>query len=420
MARRTTSQFPTFRALQLPATSLLVPVPRLDALKSVGSSVRRGESLYTAAVEAGSIPLSPANANIVEHTSCTVVPSHSCPAVRINLSGATPSDAVRTTDAPRSAVAKPDDLPGWIDHIRAAGISANRVACPNLIGQLQHLLTRPCDTIICSALDNERDVQLNAALASSYMAEIRAAMQLLTTVTAARKAWFVASQYDRSQANALRRQARWKKIGVRPVSVRNVYPQSDPTLLIHRLLKRRLRPGRLPTELGVLLLDAQAAVAIGQLIVDDRPMLDVPVVVCDIPGGRVHHLSVPVGTSIRQVLDALAMQAENVPLSAGDSLRRLECASDAVFAGGENVLHVGYTGAAVSPDACIRCGWCVDACPTHLHPAGVFEAAQHHDLSRAESFGVDACIECGICSYVCPSRLPLMQSIRSLRMRRVS
>jgi hypothetical protein len=53
--------------------------------------------------------------------------------------------------------------------------------------------------------------------------------------------------------------------------IANPYPQADPTLLLYTLLERRLRPNRLPTEVGVILLDAPAAIAIGALIMADRP-----------------------------------------------------------------------------------------------------------------------------------------------------
>lgn len=421
MPVRPTSQFPTLRPLQVPAT-LAVPVARAASIKPVGTRVARGESLLIDPSELGAIALAPATGTIVEHASVDVLPlmHHHAAVIRTEPDAENSAAQSPATIESSSAIARPDELGGWIDRIRNAGIWAHRTDCPDLLGQLQQLLKRPCDTVICSALDNEAGVQLNATLAATFGSEIRAAMQLLSSATGARRSLFITSYSDRPRASGRTNLARWKKIGVRVMSVRNVYPQSDPTLLIHTLLKRRLRPGRLPTELGVLLLDAPAAVAIGRLILNAQPMLDVPLVICDVPGGRTHHLIVPIGASVRQVLDSLAMQSDGLPLRAGDSLRHLTASADAVIAGGETVLHVGYADPTANPDPCIRCGWCVQACPTRVQPAAVFEAAQNLDLSRAELFGVHACIECGICTYVCPARLPLMETIRGLRHRRSS
>ena len=64
---------------------------------------------------------------------------------------------------------------------------------------------------------------------------------------------------------------------LRIVPLANDYPQADPTLLVYTLTRRKLRPGsgggagvHLPTEQGVLLLDAAAAVAAGRALLADE------------------------------------------------------------------------------------------------------------------------------------------------------
>ena len=99
----------------------------------------------------------------------------------------------------------------------------------------------------------------------------------------------------------------------------------------------------------------------------------------------------------------------------GDVLRDQPTTPDAVLAGGEAILHVLASRDPVNPEPCIRCGWCAQACPTQVLPAGVLEAAQRLDLDLAERSGVHACVECGICTYVCPSHLPLLGGIRAVK-----
>jgi electron transport complex protein RnfC len=69
----------------------------------------------------------------------------------------------------------------------------------------------------------------------------------------------------------------------------------------------------------------------------------------------------------------------------------------------------------VNPDPCIRCGWCVEACPSSIHPAGLLDASQRRDHAAADRYGISACVECGLCDYVCPSRLPILNGIRMMR-----
>jgi len=66
---------------------------------------------------------------------------------------------------------------------------------------------------------------------------------------------------------------------------------------------------------------------------------------------------------------------------------------------------------------CIRCGWCLDACPMGLSPneIGVYvEAGRAEDTSQ---FGLFECFECGCCAFVCPARRPLVQFIRLAKMK---
>jgi electron transport complex protein RnfC len=66
---------------------------------------------------------------------------------------------------------------------------------------------------------------------------------------------------------------------------------------------------------------------------------------------------------------------------------------------------------------CIRCGWCLDACPMGLEPK---EIGIYVEANRAEDtaqFGVFDCFECGSCAYVCPAKRPLVQFVRLAKMK---
>ena len=65
--------------------------------------------------------------------------------------------------------------------------------------------------------------------------------------------------------------------------------------------------------------------------------------------------------------------------------------------------------------ACIRCGYCVEACPMELLPQQLFWYSQSSNLEQAEQHNIMDCIECGACSYVCPSSIPLVH-VRSYGM----
>ncbi len=62
---------------------------------------------------------------------------------------------------------------------------------------------------------------------------------------------------------------------------------------------------------------------------------------------------------------------------------------------------------------CVKCGFCLEACPQGLAPATLAECAAHDLLDEAKELNIFACIECGLCSYVCVAKLPLLEQIRA-------
>ena len=62
---------------------------------------------------------------------------------------------------------------------------------------------------------------------------------------------------------------------------------------------------------------------------------------------------------------------------------------------------------------CIRCGWCLEACPMYLNPSTLgLLAEQREYATMATDFHLNDCFECGCCSYVCPANIPLVQYFR--------
>ena len=62
---------------------------------------------------------------------------------------------------------------------------------------------------------------------------------------------------------------------------------------------------------------------------------------------------------------------------------------------------------------CIRCAYCVDACPIHLNPSMLGLLAKSSEYERmVEEYNLMDCFECGSCAYVCPSHIPLVQRFR--------
>ena len=63
-------------------------------------------------------------------------------------------------------------------------------------------------------------------------------------------------------------------------------------------------------------------------------------------------------------------------------------------------------------ESCIRCGFCVEACPESLVPETLIRAVQHDNLNLAREYDINSCTECGLCTYICPSKIPMVAIIQ--------
>jgi Na+-translocating ferredoxin:NAD+ oxidoreductase subunit C len=338
-------------------------------------------------------------------------PAQALPLFRIGPEG---QDLVVPEPPPTPAMRSVIDIDGadLLERLAASAAIIPRRTCPDLLRQLRQALSRPVDTVICNLADDDGPPPVQAVLAAAFAPSILIAMASLGAVTGARRALICMP----AGAPAWLREplAAGEALGIRMQAMQPCYPQSHPSLLLPALLGRRMALEGLPTDRGVLLLDALAAAEIGSILQRQRGIGGLPLAVGDHVRGRVHCLLVPAGMSVGRALAAVDINPDRSMLVAGElpSQRQVGPETPAQECGLK--LHVLPRRAADSPGPCTRCGECLCHCPTGAHPAALLEAAQQGDPEIALRAGLELCILCGVCSLVCPSQLPLVTSIRTL------
>lgn len=308
----------------------------------------------------------------------------------------------------------PTSLSDLADRLAALHVQADRWSSPDLLAQLRANPSRPIDTVLCNILDENSEAPLEAHVAAEFAPDLVGGLESLAKVSGASRV-LAALGHDCPPEQA--RKIRDAFVGTRivPIVLRSDYPQPNPILLIHQITRRHVRWGQPPTDEGIILLDAAAAVVVGQAINLAKPMTSVPLAIHDYTHRATHYAIAPLGIRWRELLDAFEISTDIAELRAGSPLRQIRLGIDDVITGGELMLSASWPEPKVVPDPCIRCSWCVEGCPVRIRPEALLDAAQQEDLYTAGRLGLDACIECGICSYVCPSHLPLLKGIRVLR-----
>ncbi len=208
-------------------------------------------------------------------------------------------------------------------------------------------------------------------------------------------------------------------IKVQPLQVK--YPQGSEKQLIQSITGRKVPGFALPSAVGVVVHNVSTTAAIYDAVVLEKPLYEKVMTISGKGIKRPANLLVKVGTKISDIVAYLggvtpelskiimggpmmgfAVSSLDIPVTKTTS-SLLFLAEDEV----DNTPH----------SQCIRCGWCLDACPMGLEPK---EIAIHVEAGRPEDtkqFGVFECFECGCCAYVCPAKRPLVQFIRLAKMK---
>jgi ferredoxin len=313
-----------------------------------------------------------------------------------------PVDASQRHELLRRAATEP--LLESAARLAAANIRPDRLTCPDLIGQLRFAAARPPEIAACVVLDPDPTTDLQAGVARDQADAFWLGVDWLGRGVAPRRRWVV---HDRSDPLPPSDPTR-----ARPRPCENIYPLSEPTVLCLELFGRRLPPGSLPVAAGVLLFDAVTAVAVGRLIAGDLAFTHAPATFVD--GDRVHLRHVPAGTTLKRFVESVDDRLAESRFWQDAALR--QTVADPAQGIGNGSLWFGVASHEPRPAAsCVRCGWCLDVCPTRCTPAALLDCAQRHDVDLARRFGVDACVGCGLCDAACPSSLPLLEAIRRLK-----
>ncbi len=194
----------------------------------------------------------------------------------------------------------------------------------------------------------------------------------------------------------------------------SIYPQGGEKVLIYHATGRVVPVGKLPIDVGCIVLNCTTLAAIGSYLKTGMPLVEKCVTV---DGGAVknaQNVIVPIGTSIADLFDFCGgLTVEPAKVLYGGPMMGIAIPDMTlpVMKNTNAVLALTQKEAALpKTTACIRCGSCTNTCPFGLAPAMFAKAYEKKDTVLLEELGINACMECGCCSFVCPANRPLVQT----------
>ncbi len=203
---------------------------------------------------------------------------------------------------------------------------------------------------------------------------------------------------------------------VKVVRLSSKYPQGAEKVLIYNVTGRRLPIGKLPADVGCVVMNVTSIATLMRFIRTGMPLVSKRLTIDGSAIKEPKNVIVPIGTSVADVVNfAGGFSEDPEKILYGGPMMGI-CIADInmpVLKQNNAIIAMSKAEAdANEPLPCIHCGRCAAACPMNLTPARVDTAMRSADVNALRALNPQYCIECGSCSYSCPSKRPLTQQMK--------
>lgn len=274
--------------------------------------------------------------------------------------------------------------------------------------------------LIINAAECEPYITADEALLRERADKVVLGTEILRQASAARRC-IIAIEDTKPDAIAALKQALQNGVNLdhpcELVLIPSKYPAGSERQLIQSVTGIEIPTGQHPTENGIVMHNVGTAYATYEAIVEGKPCISRFTTLAGQALKTPKNFEVLIGTEADFLFKLCGMEANSRKKSiVGGSLMGSELGSDkAAICKTTNCLIAASTNELPIFDAeqaCIRCGFCADVCPSRLLPQQLFAFSKTLDTTQLLEHGLLDCIECGACDYVCPSHIPLVSTYK--------
>lgn len=308
--------------------------------------------------------------------------------------------------------ATPEEL---IDMIREAGISGMGGAMFPTYAKIQSARGK-VDKLIVNSAECEPYITANHRLLLETPAQVINGVKILLYTIGIREAIIAVEDNKINAINRLSELLAKDKM-IRIAVMKTKYPQGDERQLIYALTGKELPTGKLPSDAGCVIFNAETCAAVFKAFSTGTPLISRVVTIDGDCVAEPKNVLVPIGTRYSDLIDfcgGLTAMPKKI-INGGPMMGFAQWDINAPVTKGTSAILVFSEKAEPHyelPSACIRCGRCVAHCPMHLMPSYLAMFSQHGMYDLAEEYGAMSCVECGSCSYNCPGQVQIVQHIR--------
>lgn len=200
---------------------------------------------------------------------------------------------------------------------------------------------------------------------------------------------------------------------VKVKTLKSLYPQGAEKVIIYNSTGRIVPEGKLPIDVGVIVINCATLAAISKYIKTGMPVVSKCITVDGSAIKNPQNVIVPIGTSIAKVVEFCGgYSCEPSKILYGGLMMGISVKSDnsPVLKNNNAIIALNEKDSKSHPTTpCIRCGKCISSCPLKLNPVLISKGYKSEDADILKKATANLCMECGCCSYICPTKQPLVQ-----------
>lgn len=269
--------------------------------------------------------------------------------------------------------------------------------------------------LILNAAECEAYLTNDDALMQTSSTDILKGFEIVMYALGVEKAYVGIENNKPRAIEKMAQSAQELNLDVEIYSLATKYPQGSEKHIIKAITKREVPSGKLPIDVGCVVLNVATAKAIKDAVLDGKPLTERIATITGHGIKEPKRMAVKIGTPVEHVLEQCGGFTNAVKFILGGPMMGIaHFSSDVpILKGGSGILLLSDKEADLSEvKDCIRCGRCVTACPMGLLPLMISNNSIKGDFDKSEQYNAMDCIECGACSYVCPTKRMLVSNIR--------
>ncbi|HOP81620.1 MAG TPA: electron transport complex subunit RsxC [Fervidobacterium sp.] len=272
---------------------------------------------------------------------------------------------------------------------------------------------KPVDTLIINGAECEPYLTIDHRVMIERNDEVLLGIEITKKILGV-KSVYIGIEYNKKDAIDLLEKKWAGKVQVVPL--RTKYPQGAEKQLIKAITGKEVPSGGLPSDIGIVVQNVSTMLAIKQAIIDRKPLIERGMTLSGECVKENGNWWVRIGTPISWVIENLGKGfvegIEEVKVLMGGPMMGIPVSSlDTPLLKGNNGITVIQEQERISTN-CIRCSYCVFACPMNLQPYLLDLLSRKKKYDEAVAIGLLDCIECGSCSYSCPANVEHVKSIK--------